>query len=322
MNGLLRFTTDALPERDRLAIWSETFGRHLVKMQFSPVGSEPYSQDATLRTLPGLSLVSASCTGFRATRTRELIADGNDDMILVFNAMGTAQHSRLGHDTSIGPRDGILLSSADESSTLYPGPSRHFFIGVPRQTIAAVVRYPDDIVGQLLPRTEELRLLGAYLQSTDNLTLSSPGSATAFGTHVQDLLALVIGSPPDRTEIARSRGLRAARLASIKIDIAKHLGRSDLCLAQLALRHRVSPRYIQKLFEGEDLTFSGYVLERRLTEAYRLLNDPQLSDPSIGDIASRAGFGDLPYFTRSFRRRFGMTPTDVKQQARRNRDAQ
>jgi AraC-like DNA-binding protein len=318
MNGFRRFTTDALPERDRLAIWSEMFARYVAKMQFAPVGPEPYSQNAVLRKLPGLSLVSASCTGFRATRTRQLIADGNDDMVLVVNVRGTSQYGQIGRETALGPDDGILLSNADESSITYPGPSQHFFIGVPRRTIAAIVKFPEEIVGRLLPPTEELRLLAAYVRSTDRLALTSPGSATAFATHLQDLLALAINPASDATEIARSRGLRAARFAAIKIDIAKHLGRSDLSLAQLTQRHRVSPRYIQKLFEAEDLTFTGYVLERRLIEAHRLLNDPQLSELSIGDVASKVGFGDLPYFTRSFRRRFSMTPTDVRQQARHN----
>jgi AraC-like DNA-binding protein len=319
MTGFLRFSTDALPERDRLAVWSETFGRHVVQMQFAPVGAEPYSQNAVLRTLPGLSLVSASCTGFQATRTRELIADGNDDMVLVINMAGTSQCSQMGQDTALDPDDGILLSSADEASATFPGPSRHVFIGVPRQAVAAIVRFPDDIAGRLLPRTEQLRLLGSYVQVTDEMPLSSPGCAAAFTTHLLDLLTLAINPATGGKEIARSQGVRAARLAAIKIDIGKHLGRSDLSLAQLTQRHQISPRYIQKLFEAEDLTFTEYVLEHRLLEAQRLLNDPQFSELSIGDVASRVGFGDLPYFNRSFRRRFGATPTDIRQQGKRNR---
>jgi AraC-like DNA-binding protein len=294
------------------------FARYVVSMQFAPIGPQPYSQNAVLRTLPGLSLVSASSTGFRARRTRELIADGNDDMVLAVNVAGISQYSQIGRDAALGPDDAILLSCADEGSITYPASSQHFFIGVPRRTVAAIVRFPEDIVGRPLPRTEELRLLGAYVRSTDRLALASPGAATAFGTHLLDLLALMISPASDAAEIARSGGLRAARLAAIKIDIAKHLGRSDLSLGQLTQRHQVSPRYIQKLFEAEDITFTGYVLERRLIEAHRLLNDPQLSELSIGDIASKVGFGDLPYFTRSFRRRFSMTPTDVRQLARRN----
>jgi AraC-like DNA-binding protein len=43
-----------------------------------------------------------------------------------------------------------------------------------------------------------------------------------------------------------------------------------------------------------------------------MLADPQFADHGIGEVALKAGFGDLPYFTRSFRRRFGMTPSDAR----------
>jgi AraC-like DNA-binding protein len=47
-----------------------------------------------------------------------------------------------------------------------------------------------------------------------------------------------------------------------------------------------------------------------------MLIDPQYADHGIGDIAFRCGFGDLPHFTRSFRRRFGMTPSDARERER------
>jgi len=39
-------------------------------------------------------------------------------------------------------------------------------------------------------------------------------------------------------------------------------------------------------------------------------------DQAIGAIALRVGFGDLSYFNRTFRRRYGMTPSDARAQAR------
>ena len=60
MQQLLRFSTDALPERDRLAIWREVFGRYVVKVEIEPLGTDGFSQSATLRNLPGLSLASMS----------------------------------------------------------------------------------------------------------------------------------------------------------------------------------------------------------------------------------------------------------------------
>src|SRR5262249_357266 len=100
--------------------------------------------------------------------------------------------------------------------------------------------------------------------------------------------------------------------------IGRSLGRSDLSIGALALRHGVTPRYIQKLFEGDGTTFTEYVIEQRLLEARRLLTDPHFADHGIGDIPLRAGFAALPSFTRPVRRRFGMTPTDAREQARRD----
>jgi hypothetical protein len=255
MHQHLRFSTDALPERDRLAIWSEVLSRYIVKVQVDRIGDAPYSQTATLRSLPGLSLASLSCTGFRVTRTKQLIADGNDTLDFVVNVAGTARYSQLGHETEVAAQEGVLLSNADEGCGLYPHASRHFVIGVPRQTVASMVKDPEAMVGRRVPRTEALRLLVSYIQSTDGLTLESPGLGQAFATHLQDLMTLAIGATRDGEEVARGRGLRAARLAAIRLDIGKSLSRSDLSVVALALRHGVTPRYIQKLFESEGTTF-------------------------------------------------------------------
>jgi AraC-like DNA-binding protein len=209
-----------------------------------------------------------------------------------------------------------LASHADKGDLLSPGTSRSLVISAPRKTIAQVVGDPEAMLCQPLPRSDVLRLLISYAQSADGLSLETPGLGQAFATHVQDLMALAIGATRDGGEMARGRGLRAARLAAIKLDIGKSLRRNDLSIGALAQRHGVTPRYIQKLFESEGTTFTEHVIERRLLEARRMLTDPQFAGYGIGDIALKAGFGDLPYFTRSFRRRFGMTPSDAREQAR------
>jgi AraC-like DNA-binding protein len=46
--------------------------------------------------------------------------------------------------------------------------------------------------------------------------------------------------------------------------------------------------------------------------------DPAFARRSIVAIAYEVSFGDLSYFNRAFRRRFGATPSDVREAARRN----
>jgi AraC-like DNA-binding protein len=259
-----------------------------------------------------------ACSGFRGTRTGDMLADGNDNLNIFVNIAGTGEYQQLGRESLVNSREAILISSAEEARASYPGACRSLMIGVPRPAVAAMAPDREAMLCRTLQRSEALRLQISYVQSTDRLRLDSPGAGQAFATHLQDLMALVIGANRDGEELARGRGLRAARLAAIKADIGRSLGRSDLSINALAQRHGVTPRYIQKLFESDDTTFTEYVIERRLLEARRLLTDPEFLDHGIGDIAIKAGFGDLSYFTRSFRRRFGTTPTDTREQARRD----
>ena len=86
--------------------------------------------------------------------------------------------------------------------------------------------------------------------------------------------------------------------------------------ATIAARHRIKPRWIQRLFEREDMTFTEYVLAQRLARAHRLLADPRYAGQKISTIAFNVGFGDLSYFNRAFRRRYGAAPSELRAAAR------
>ncbi len=116
--------------------------------------------------------------------------------------------------------------------------------------------------------------------------------------------------------MAEERGISAARLQAIKTDILKNLGSRDLSLSALAARHRVTPRYVQRLFEREGISLTNFILGERLARVHLLLRDPRHAQRTISDIAFEVGFGDLSYFNRAFRRRFGMTPSDLREPMR------
>lgn len=65
----------------------------------------------------------------------------------------------------------------------------------------------------------------------------------------------------------------------------------------------MTTRYVQKLFETEGTTFGEYVLNQRLAHAHGLLSDPRRAVEKAASVAFAAGFGDVSYFDRAFRRR-------------------
>jgi len=59
------------------------------------------------------------------------------------------------------------------------------------------------------------------------------------------------------------------------------------------------------------------VLAQRLMRAHALLTDPRHASEKISTIAFDAGFGDVSYFNRVFRERYGDTPSAIRAVARR-----
>ena len=102
----------------------------------------------------------------------------------------------------------------------------------------------------------------------------------------------------------------------MKADVLANLGSERLLVAHVAARQGLSPRHLHRLFEMEETTFSEFVLNARLAHARRMLADPRLAARTITAVALAAGFGDLSYFNRTFRRRYGATPSEVRDQAR------
>jgi AraC-like DNA-binding protein len=99
----------------------------------------------------------------------------------------------------------------------------------------------------------------------------------------------------------------------MRADVMAALGRNDLCLSEIATRSGLSPRQAQRLFEQAGTTFTEFVLEQRLLLARKLLCDPRARARKISDIAHSSGFSDLSYFNRAFRKRFGATPSELRE---------
>jgi AraC-like DNA-binding protein len=315
----LHWSTDQVPERDRVAFWREELGRSVIRLDIEPLPDLPFFGDVTLRAWHGLKIGVGSFSGVREQRTHELTADGNDDFSLLVSLTGRFTASQRGRDFTVDHGDAFFASQAEPASYLRPSLGRVLGAIIPRAAIAQLVPDVDDAVAQLIPRDNAaLELLTSYLGAVADIDASTaPELRQAVATHICDLVALTIGATRDAVVLAEGRGVRAARLRAIKADIAEHLGRPDLSVATIAARHRMTPRHVHRLFEVEGTTFSEFVLGQRLLRAHAMLTDPRYAGWTIGAIADESGFGDRSYFNRAIRRAYGASPSDLRAGAKR-----
>jgi AraC-like DNA-binding protein len=118
-----------------------------------------------------------------------------------------------------------------------------------------------------------------------------------------------------------ANGIRAARLHAIKSDILENLRQRSFSIHGVASRHGITVNYVRQLFAAEGTSFAQFVLQQRLAAAHLILSDPSFAHRTVSEIAFEVGFGDLLEFNRAFRRRYGMTPVDMREKARSDRQS-
>lgn len=313
----VRFATADLPEKDRIALWREQYGRLSMKLDMEPLDEAQFECSVVARTLPGVQMMLTAMSPVRITRTREFLAENNGDLIFIINQTGSVTARAHGRDLLVRAGDALLMNTSEVKIF-----DRHSYGGslsfrIPRSILSSIVADVDDVVMQLIPQeTEVLKLLAGYAAPLFNdIALATPEFRRTAANHLHDLVALALGATYDATGLANGRGLPAARLRLAKAYIIENSNRRDLSIGGVAAHLGLTPRNLQRLFEGEGTTFSEFLLSQRLSRAHRMLTEPRLAQSAVGAIAYDAGFGDLSYFNRSFKRRYGATPRAIRSES-------
>src|SRR5947209_8563795 len=66
--GTVSFSTDDLPEQDRVAMWREHFGRTALRVEIEPAQQGEFEASVTSRIFPGLHLLQSGLSAARLTR--------------------------------------------------------------------------------------------------------------------------------------------------------------------------------------------------------------------------------------------------------------
>ncbi len=311
-----RISTDEVAAADRLARVHDAYRRTLAEIEITPHPATPFYWRGVLRRLPGLALASAVTSG--ACITRMPSPNEDDDLILTVAVEGRLTLRQGGRETILRAGETAVTRSREASTCERDPHARSIELRVPLHVGAPSGRELDAILVSAIAAAEPLAMLRRYVEGLlDSFGLERAETLSLAVAHVHEIVSYILGTARDGAEAEKARGPAAARLRAIKADIVENLCSRELTVVSVAGRHQVTPRYVRKLFESEDVTFSEFVLAQRLARARRLLADPRHDAETISGIAFACGFGDLSYFNRVFRRRYGATPTAVREAGRR-----
>ncbi|MDF2652948.1 MAG: two component transcriptional regulator, AraC family [Paenibacillus sp.] len=86
----------------------------------------------------------------------------------------------------------------------------------------------------------------------------------------------------------------------------------EVSLQEAAAKVHLNPSYLSHLFKQQTkVNFVDYVMTKRMEEAKKLLSTTSLR---ISDIAERLGYSDLSYFSNTFKRFVGQSPSEYRKE--------
>jgi AraC-like DNA-binding protein len=313
MSDSLRFSIDQLAVSERAGAIRRLRGAGILPME--PLPDRVLGANISKLALPGLGILAGTLSGLRIDGDSEA-PGGDNDFFLCINLSGRPTASQGDKIDTASPGDAVLVSAGDGRFSLtIPTLTRVIGLRVARETITPLMTRHDLLAMHVIPNgVPTIKLIAGYVNAIVKMTTPiDRETSRRIAGHLHDLIALSVNPARETIALAEDRAVPAARLHAIKVDIEANLFDETLTIGDIAARHGVTPRYIHKLFEREGMTYTEFVLKRRLDHAYHMLQDARLRDRGIGSIAYAVGFGDISYFNRTFRRQYNATPSDIRE---------
>jgi AraC-like DNA-binding protein len=293
--------------------WREGICRGFCRLDVGPAEEDYIDCHNEFARVDSVVIATPKGRSARFARTRDLLDDGCDDLVLISATRGTV-HVTQGNKTinltagQMCLTEMNIVGAADLNSV--GGFSTARF---PRRLLLQVAPSAEQQLARPIGHDRALSaMIDRYFQLCNDVAadLDMLGQKAA-AQHLADLIGLLLGTSREQKDLVGQHDF-SERLNLLKADVLRNLDKSDLTIESVARLNALSERQAQRLFASSGTTFSEFVLEQRLLLARRLLLHESSRHRKISDIAYTAGFNDLSYFHRSFRKRFGITPSDMR----------
>jgi AraC-like DNA-binding protein len=310
-------TTDSVPTHQRRTYWREALTQTFAAADVA-VPDEDCS--GTIRTSPlgHLQLTTAEGSPMRAWRTSRLIAQGNEEPVVInLLGRGVARIEQDAREVYLRPGEFAFCDMARPIDMEFPDPYQTKSLVLPRQVLGLSESDLRQITASPLRSDMALGGLLTILLSrlADTAGSYRPHAGELLARNVVDLLTVLADEQLGRDSEGTPSG-DAVLLLRIRTFIVRHLADPDLTPEVIARAHHISVRYLHKVFEGEGGTVSRWIQSRRLEACRRDLLRREAANRTIVAVAHRWGFTSAAHFSRVFRAAYGMSPSEWRDTGR------
>lgn len=309
-----KYTTHHIRTKERFDYWTNVVCDKIINMHCQPLSDEPFTGSLLCCRYGTINILEMHARPHKIMRSKSALASlDNDSMIFTLTLNGHSQKtaSRKYLSTSHGDIS-VLDGSREQELTTFSDIQALVFI-ISKSLFSNYLFNIEDYNATTIS-TQNLagKLTSDYLKSfATHIGEPFLGSEESVEKNIIQLISNCLLA--EREFDSSKPFIQNHLLDHIKRFISKNACNPDLSANTLAKQYRMSLRYLHKLFEGHDFTVSRYILKCRLEKCKQLLSSTDNSFRSVTTIAYLAGFNDASHFSKRFKREYGITPREYRE---------
>lgn len=307
-------STDAVAARRRAAYWRDLICDVFVELDCGEVPRDRFFGRIDNSYLADIQFSLVRSEAQRVDRTASRIAASNQRYFLLsLQASGTGRVSQDGRSALLQTGDFAIYDTTRPYTLEFHDPFSQIVLTIPEQLVRDRLLAPERLTAIGIDgRRGTGRVVSNFIRQVHGqLHRLEPRSLNAMQHNVVDLFTTALGeqcAAPAENQ-THGRAMLKQRVIQYVEDNLRH---SDMTCATIAAAHRISVRYLSKLFEDEEHSLSEWIWRRRLEGARRDLADAGRGRRPITAIAFDWGFKDSAHFSRAFKARYGSAPKDYR----------
>lgn len=312
MNQTLQFSTDSLSRPDRAGGWTSVIADAYFPLQLQ--FEEPLKFTGHLSRMDmghvSLSRLTSAPASYER-RPKHVRESRQEEYLITIPKTSPVKFRQLGREVTCEP-GGFILERGDQPYRfMYERPNDLFVAKVSKAALSERVRQPDRFCARAFnAKSGAAHLFATMVQhGHDQFPAAGPSAGEVIGRQLLELLGLALEEETG-VEASGESSVRAAHLQRVDQFIRNNLKNHDLSPELIAEGCGVSKRYLHDLFKDVNGTVSQQIRDQRLTAARDRLRST--GDVTLAELSYRFGFADQAQFSRLFKARFGMPPSEYR----------
>jgi AraC-like DNA-binding protein len=308
------FSTAGLSAPKSLESWRQAMAEVYYRLDIKRSSDAPLNGKLVDWQFESLGISNFRADAQRVIRRKQAAKiDRSEDFVFLFPVHESMQFEQRGRTGVAAPGDVFLVNSADDYIIDVPDGSENITVKIQRDALKDRVRNIDARCARLNIANPHLVPVVSQL-GLQLLKVQNPADTLRLQDAVVELVCLMLelNDKRDAPDLVR-QPLVNILFDRIRGFIKRHHGDPSLSPELVAGAHKISLRYLQKIFQLNETTFGRELMEMRLQEAHRLLVRSAQHPggrPNIGQVAYICGFTNQAHFSTRYRERFGSAPSE------------